>query len=432
MLENKPWRSDAEVLCRSESYRDRFLELFPDKHLELQQQQRVALHQHQLCMSDLYLDILQSVLEQMPATLNNIIREQLISMEKMSINAPEQDETLHLKGDQYNAYNLITNSIRNSRYTGLFFFVTGPAGTGKSFLLKGLEKFFHDSRMKILLTAPTGIAANNISGQTLHSTLAIGQSQTDGRFKSSVFQWEEERRRDLKQTRVLIIDEISMVNSELLMFVSSIFARLHGNSQPFGNIHVICFGDLMQLPPVMGQKVFKAPIWKLFHPVFLTHLQRQADDPTFFRFLNKIRFGEIDEEIEDLLSSCMANFDPSAHTYLNTSLVSLCQTAKNLNDLILATLPDAPFSVHNAVDREDGNLLTTYTSRQTFKRGTNFPEEVNCAIGAKVMFLTNGLLSKGVSNGTCGVVVGLREDGMPNVAFPVREGIRVSGNAMNI
>src|SRR5438045_6969714 len=107
--------------------------------------------------------------------------------------------------------------------------------------------------MKILLTAPTGIAANNISGQTLHSTLAIGQSQTDSRFKSSVFQWEEERRRDLKQTRVLIIDEISMVNSELLMFVLSIVARLHGDCSPFGNIHVICFGNLMQLPPVMGQ-----------------------------------------------------------------------------------------------------------------------------------------------------------------------------------
>ena len=234
------------------------------------------------------------------------------------------------------------------------------------------------------------------------------------------------------QTRVLIIDEISMVNSELLMFVSSIFARLHGNSRPFGNIHVICFGNLMQLPPVMGQKVFKAPIWKLFHPVFLRRPQQQADNPAFFRYLNKIRFGEIDEEIEDLLSSHVANFDPSSHTYLNTSLVSLCQTAAKLNDLVLATLPNATSSIHSAIDREDGRLLTTHSSKRTFKRGTNFPDQVNCAVGAKVMFLTNGLLSKGVSNGTCGIVIGLRDDGLPNVAFPVHEGIRVGANIGSI
>ena len=114
--------------------------------------------------------------------------------------------------------------------------------------------------MSVLLTAPTGIAANNIGGQTLHSTLAIGQSQIDSRYKSTIFQWPDDYQKQLKRARILIINEVSMVNGKLLGFVSSIFARLHGTLQPFGNLHVICFGDLMQLPLVKRQKVFKAPL----------------------------------------------------------------------------------------------------------------------------------------------------------------------------
>ena len=100
----------------------------------------------------------------------------------------------------------------------------------------------------------------------------------------------------LKRISVLIIDEVSMVDGRLLDYISSVFARLKGNNQPFGNVHVIVFGDLLQLPPVDGIKVFKANVWRLFHPLFLEQPRRQIDD-AFFRIFNKIRFGVVDEEV---------------------------------------------------------------------------------------------------------------------------------------
>ena len=149
------------------------------------------------------------------------------------------------------------NSITGSRHTSVHFFVTGPGGTGKSFLLKSLEAWCYRSKRKPLLLAPTGIAANNISGQTIHSALS---TFSDGCvYRSSIFSGDSSRADELRTVKVLIIDEISMVDAQLFTFISTVFSRLHQNSRPFGNIYVILFGDLMQLPPVSGLKVFNVP-----------------------------------------------------------------------------------------------------------------------------------------------------------------------------
>jgi len=116
-----------------------------------------------------------------------------------------------LRGDQYNTYTSITNSITGSRHTGVHFFVTGPGGTGKSFLLKSIEAWCYRSRQKPLLLAPTGIAANNISGQTIHSALS---TFSDGSvYRSSIFSGDQSRADELRTVKVLIIDEISMVDA---------------------------------------------------------------------------------------------------------------------------------------------------------------------------------------------------------------------------
>jgi hypothetical protein len=94
-------------------------------------------------------------------------------------------------------------------------------------------------------------------------------------YHTGLFNFAEDKMGALKRTLVLIIDEVSMVDGRLLDYISSVFARLKGNNQPFGNIHIIVFGDLMQLPPVDGIKVFKATVWKLFHPLFLEQSYRQ-------------------------------------------------------------------------------------------------------------------------------------------------------------
>lgn len=122
------------------------------------------------------------------------------------------------------------------------------------------------------MLAPTGIVARNIDGGTIHSELSIYDHR--GSYKTGLFQFSEEKRVDLKRTRVLIIDEISMVDSGLLDFVSRTFAILQGNPAPFGGLHVVVFGNLMQLQPVSGNKAFKALCWDLFHSLFLEEPQR--------------------------------------------------------------------------------------------------------------------------------------------------------------
>ena len=128
----------------------------------------------------------------------------------------------------------------------------------------------------------------NIDGDTIHSGMSIYSER--GSYRTGLFNFADDKMEALKRISVLIIDEVSMVDGRLLDYISSVFARLKGNNQPFGNMHVVVFGDLLQLPPVDGIKVFKANVWRLFHPLFLEQPRRQSDE-AFFRVLNKIRFG---------------------------------------------------------------------------------------------------------------------------------------------
>ncbi len=119
---------------------------------------------------------------------------------------------------------------------------------------------------------------------------------------------------------------------------------------------------------------------------------------------------------------------------MTTFLCSLKADAFRMNKLILSTLPesDSTSSIFHSIDCEEGKVLENNkendgsSDSRTFKKGTNFPSTVSCIVGAKVMFLTNSMIDKGISNGTCGIIVSLRPNGEPNVAFPTRDGIRVS------
>jgi PIF1-like helicase len=174
--------------------------------------------------------------------------------------------------------------------------------------LKALEHWSNTSRNSSLLLTPTGIAARNIDGNTIHSGMSVCFERES--YHTGLFQFTEEKMETLKKISVLIIDEVSMVDGRLLDYISSVLARLKGNNRPFGNIHVLLFGDLMQLPPVDGIKVFKASCtWRLFHPLFLEQPRRQTNQ-RFFRVLNKIRFGIIDTEVKDIPTERWQEYNP--------------------------------------------------------------------------------------------------------------------------
>ncbi|CAB5350528.1 unnamed protein product [Rhizophagus irregularis] len=140
----------------------------------------------------------------------------------------------------------------------------------------------NDGHLNYLLLAPTGVAAQNIGGTTIHSELCIRSNQ--GGFPMHAYV-DNELRKTLKKVDTIIIDEISMVSGELLDFVSNLFAHLHGNALAFGGVNVIVVRDLAQLPPVTGQPVFLATVWSLLFPLFLKTPQCQNDDMEFYLML---------------------------------------------------------------------------------------------------------------------------------------------------
>lgn len=179
-------------------------------------------------------------------------------------------------------------------------FFTGPAGTGKSFLLRKIIVFLIARHMfepgAVAVTASTGIAASNIGGMTLHSFAGIGlgvgtMEELIGRIEGN------KKKRDRWTTaKVLIIDEISMIDAQLFDKLEEIARRIRGNELPFGGIQLVITGDFFQLPPVsknsQAKHAFQSKKWNttIKHAVGLTQIFRQRD-PVFTEMLNEMREG---------------------------------------------------------------------------------------------------------------------------------------------
>ena len=188
-------------------------------------------------------------------------------------------------------------------------FLTGGAGVGKSHLVRAIvqtvsQMFSRNNQsgeMHILVCAPTGAAAYNITGYTLHAAflLPLHMKHTDDYIPLS-----GDKLASLKEmmgnVKIVVIDEISMVGADMLLTVHRRLCDIMGNEEPFGGVSVLAVGDLLQLPPVAQKAVFNPPsddmaaiygsLWQnLFHIMELKEIRRQRNDFTFASVLNKIR-----------------------------------------------------------------------------------------------------------------------------------------------
>lgn len=306
------------------------------------------------------------------------------------------------------AYRFVTETNEN-------IFLTGKAGTGKTTFLKYLKE---NSTKNIIVAAPTGVAAINAGGVTLHSLFQLPfhpflPTKNNKEELLAKIRYNKQRQQLLRKMELLVIDEISMVRCDVMDAIDTVLKNVRRNYHlPFGGVQLLCIGDLFQLPPVAQNhewgvlnEYYESPFFfdsqaiKEQSPLLieLNKIYRQKEE-SFVRLLNKVRNNHMDaDDFEDLHLRYDPGFRPARDDKYIT-LTSHNKQSDHINEQELYKLNTATFK-YKAVVEDD------------------FPEnmypvefELSLKEGAQVMFLKNDVIQKRYYNGKIGVIKSLAKD----------------------
>lgn len=282
------------------------------------------------------------------------------------------------------AYDFVRNTDKN-------IFLTGKAGTGKTTFLHRIKA---EAVKRMVVVAPTGVAAINAQGMTIHSFFQLpfgpqvpGTTNADARQR----RFSKKKIDLIKSIDLLVIDEISMVRADLLDGIDQVLRRYRDFAQPFGGVQLLMIGDLNQLPPVVKQEE-----WELLRPHYQTayffgslalqqsnpvtielkHIYRQSDE-RFIRLLNKVRDNQLDQEV---LATLNGRFDPNFQPKKEDGYITLTAhnaSAQQINQERLASIK--------------GDLQQFRAKVTGDFPGHAYPtdETLELKIGAQVMFVKN-------------------------------------------
>lgn len=293
-------------------------------------------------------------------------------------------------------------------------FLTGAAGTGKTYLLNQYIHYLKQHQVKVAITASTGIAATHISGVTLHAWSGIGMHQSLSAQILGKILTTKRIVSNYKKTKVLIIDEISMLHAIQLDMVDTIARNILDKDLPFGGIQVVLCGDFFQLPPVKTSEnnsdklfAFEADAWQTsdFKICYLTEQHRQINDP-LLTVLNDIRSGQAGEHTKVPLRTRYKK-EPAGSTKA-TLLYARNMNVDAMNELALSKLTGIA-KIFTMTSEGPSGLV------KSIKKSCLAHEQLTLKIAAEVMFIKNDMLGK-FANGTRGVVIGFdKETGYPMV-----------------
>lgn len=317
-------------------------------------------------------------------------------------------EPLELNADFQYALDLLEKEGRSM-------FITGKAGTGKSTLL---QLFRQTTRRKAVVVAPTGIAALNVKGQTIHSFFGFPPRPLNPH--------DIKKRRDRKlyqKLETLVIDEISMVRADMLDNIDY-FLRINRDNlrQPFGGVQVVFFGDMFQLPPVLASDVethlmnsrydtpyfFSARVFQDGYAMEMLELRKvyRQENRHFLRLLDDIRLNRLDsEDLATLNERHVPNFDPPEY------YITLSTRNARVDSINRQKLDAIPLQAKGYTARVTGDFPPHL-----------FPAELALSLkpGAQVMFVKNDPQRRFV-NGTIGTIEKL-ESGSATVRVEDRSG----------
>ncbi len=314
-------------------------------------------------------------------------------------------------------------------------FITGPAGVGKTFLIKHLKSLSLHTGKKVAVTALTGCAAFLIGGKTIHSWSGIGLGKQPVEKLISRIKNNKRNKFTWLRTQVLVIDEISMMTAELLEKLEQIARKIKNNNLPFGGIQIVFLGDFCQLPPIEKDKggfCFESHLWnELFdQTIYLDEIMRQSD-PVFQEILNKIRLGVCDENCIESLNTCLypeKKYDSSEdegidHKIIPTKLFTLNQDVNSYNDFMLKRLKTKVHKFNAKTEKIKNELDEDLTLDQIEKieefmdKNGNYMKDLKLAIGCQVVLLINMDTDLGLVNGARGIVTGFSSSNDPIVKF---------------
>ena len=330
------------------------------------------------------------------------------------------------------------DKIFESYKNGHNIFITGPGGTGKSYIIKRIYDDAISNKIKVKCTALTGVAALllDCNASTIHSWAGIGLAKGDIDRTVDYIVNNKFRKHNWLFTKLLIIDEISMMSKHLFELLDKIGRNVLNKDKPFGGIQLIMSGDFFQLPPVdndLNSFCFQSNFFlDTFDNVFsLKKIFRQTSDSEYKKILNNMRIGQITKKGLETLNSKII-YD-SINNF-NDDIIKLVPTkkqAQEINDSYLSKLKGKVFKYKRAYKEISDTKLTnddktksTLITEQEKELELNFikintltEETLKLKKGAYVMCIANISQDEGIVNGTCGKIIDFDENNLPIVKF---------------
>lgn len=296
-------------------------------------------------------------------------------------------------------------------------FLTGAAGTGKTYVIHKYISYLRDHGLFPTIVAPTGIAASHIGGMTIHSCFGLGpfDGEIDDTYLIKALSKQGVRKR-LERMQVLIVDEVSMLAPSLFMIMDRLLRMAKEKEEHFGGVQLVLSGDFFQLPPVVRnaerQYIWQTGLWEQLelHICYLHKKYRQKDD-ALLTLLEEIRNGEVSEDSMNHLRRRYRRHPEGRE--LITKLYTHNADIERINNEALATLEGehVTYAIEGAGNETKVAKIVANSLMQ---------EELYLKKDAVVMFIKNSPEGRFV-NGTLGKVTGFSEDGWPLIE--TRDGV---------
>ncbi len=293
---------------------------------------------------------------------------------------------------------------------GYSVYLTGEAGSGKTYLLNKFISFLQKKHAHVGITASTGIAATHLGGRTIDSWSGLGMRDDIALAQIHQLAQKPSLRKRIQKTKVLIIDEVSMIHGKRLDAIDQICRVIKGINAPFGGMQIVLTGDFFQLPPVSEERrnfdyVYKSRVWQEMNPhILYLESQYRQTDPQFNDVLYAIRNNCVSDHTIALLRQTMGQEIEGGITPTKLYTHNIDVDAINQGELNKIMQEPHVYNMEAHGNEEVVGAL---------KRGCLAPERLVLKKGAQVMFVRNNF-EAGYSNGTVGKVIGF-EKNMPIV-----------------